>query len=180
MKIFYLQNAIKVPYYCRFHVYARSDWFARVSNNDTNATVSKPPSGKPTGTKSKKNPNNPAHIRILCLTDPARAVNPLELQEDFTEIERSDIIEIRDRSEIDVRFGGNLIKSQRNNDEASDEFEYESSHKLIFQPFSDNRQGFSVKRRQENNPYGKGSIAFHVTGLDQALFEAKIDLSKYM
>ena len=84
------------------------------------------------------------------------------------------------RSEIEVQFGGNLFKSQRNNDEASDEFEYEQSRKLIFHPFSDNRQGFSVKRRNENNPYGKGSIAFCVTGLDRPLFEAKLDLSKFM
>ena len=77
-----------MPYYCRFHVYARSDWFARVSNNDSSST----------GTGNKKTAaNNPAHIRILCLTDPARVVNPLELQEDFTEIERSEVVEIRDR-----------------------------------------------------------------------------------
>ena len=118
---FIFQNAIKVPYFCRFHVYARSDWFARVSNNVENH---KSTNEKTTTTAAAKKPaaaNNPAHVRILCLTDPARAVNPLELQEDFTEIARSDVVEVRDKSDIDVQFGGNLFKSQRNNDEASDE-----------------------------------------------------------
>lgn len=178
------KNAIKVPYFCRFHVYARSDWFARVSNNvenhTTKSTNEKTTAAAAAAAKKPAAANNPAHVRILCLTDPARAVNPLELQEDFTEIARSDVVEVRDKSDIDVQFGGNLFKSQRNNDEASDEFEYEQTHKLIFHPFSDNRQGFSVKRRNENNPYGKGSIAFCVNGIDRPLFEAKIDLSKFM
>lgn len=173
-----------MPYFCRFHVYARSDWFARVSNNvenhTTKSTNEKTTAATSAAAKKPAAANNPAHVRILCLTDPARAVNPLELQEDFTEIARSDVVEVRDKSDIDVQFGGNLFKSQRNNDEASDEFEYEQTHKLIFHPFSDNRQGFSVKRRNENNPYGKGSIAFCVNGIDRPLFEAKIDLSKFM
>ena len=131
--------------------------------------------------------NNPAHVRILCLTEPARAVHPLELQEDFTEIARSaDYVEVRDRSEIEVHFGGNLYKSLKNNEhqeneDACDEFEYDcGNHKLIFHPFNDNRQGFSVKRRNENNPYGKGSISISTSGTERTLFEAKIDLSKFM
>ena len=125
--------------------------------------------------------NTPAHVRILCLTEPARAVHPLELQEDFVEIARShDYVEVRDKSLIEVQFGGNLYKSLRNEDEC-DEFEYDSgSHKLIFHPFNDNRQGFSVKRRNENNPYGKGSISILTSGSERTLFEAKIDLSRFM
>ena len=127
--------------------------------------------------------NNPAHVRILCLTEPARAVHPLELQEDFTEIARSEDVEVRDKSEVDVHFGGNLYKSLKNNeseDDQCDEFEYDcGNHKLIFHPFNDNRQGFAVKRRNENNPYGKGSISISSSG-ERTLFEAKIDLSKFM
>lgn len=123
--------------------------------------------------------NNPAHVRILCLTEPARALHPLELQEDFVEIARSDYAEVRDKSEIEVSFGGNLYKSHVRGDEDCEEFEYDcGSHKLIFHPFNDNRQGFAVKRRNENNPYGKGSIS--ISSSDITLFEAKIDLSRFM
>ena len=51
-----------------------------------------------------------AHLRILCLSEEDRAVHPLELQEDFVEICRTDeCVEIRDKSEIEVRFSGNLV-----------------------------------------------------------------------
>lgn len=128
--------------------------------------------------------NNPAHVRVLCLTEPARAVHPLEFQEDFVELVRSDYVEVREKSEIEVHFGGNLYKTVRDDSQnggstVGDEFEYGASRKLLFHPFSDNRQGFAVKRRNENNPYGKGSISFSTTG-DVTLFEAKIDLSKFM
>ena len=106
-----------MPYFCRFHVYARSDWFARVSNNvenhTTKSTNEKSTAATSAAAKKPAAANNPAHVRILCLTDPARAVNPLELQEDFTEIARSDVVEVRDKSDIDVQFGGNLFKSQQ-------------------------------------------------------------------
>ena len=106
-------------------------------------------------------------------------MHPLELQEDFQEIARSDYVEVRDNSEIEVHFGGNLYKSHRNSEEC-DEFEYDcGSRKLIFHPFSDNRQGFAVKRRNEKNPYGKGSISF-LTSADRTLYETKIDLSRFM
>ena len=114
-------------------------------------------------------------------------MHPLELQEDFVEIARSnDYVEVRDKSRIEVQFGGNLYKSLQNNTneddtENCDEFEYDSGgHKLIFHPFNDNRQGFAVKRRNENNPYGKGSISILTSGSERTLFEAKIDLSKFM
>jgi hypothetical protein len=136
-----------------------------------------------TATKAAPALNNPAHVRVLCLTEPARAVHPLELQEDFVELAKSDYVEMREKSEIEVHFGGNLFKSRCRNDitdesgNSSDEFEY--GHKLVFHPFSDNRQGFAVKRRNVNNPYGKGSISFLTVG-DRPLFETKIDLSKFM
>ena len=112
-------------------------------------------------------------------------MHPLELQEDFVEIARSnDYVEVRDKSRIEVQFGGNLYKSLQDtneNDGNCDEFEYDSGgHKLIFHPFIDNRQGFAVKRRNENNPYGKGSISILTSGSERTLFEAKIDLSKFM
>ena len=159
---------MKVPYFCRFHVYARRQ-------NPSSSTVTTTyMSSKTTAAK----PNHPSHVRILCVTEPARAVNPLELQEDFTEIARSQYVEIRDKTEIEVNFGGNLYKSQPS--ENCDEFEYDcGSHKLIFHPFNDNRQGFSVKRRIENNPYAKGTISFLNTSGDQTLYEDKIDLSRF-
>ena len=169
---FFFQNAVKVPYLCRFHVYARR----RPVITGTFSPVTLHAAGSNQGRA-----NTPAHVRILCLTEPARAVHPLELQEDFVEIARShDYVEVRDKSLIEVQFGGNLYKSLRNEDEC-DEFEYDSgSHKLIFHPFNDNRQGFSVKRRNENNPYGKGSISILTSGSERTLFEAKIDLSRFM
>lgn len=51
-----------------------------------------------------------AHVRVLCISEPDRALNPLELQEDFVEICRSDFVEIYEKGEIDVRFGGNVIQ----------------------------------------------------------------------
>jgi hypothetical protein len=40
-------------------------------------------------------------------------MNPLELQEDFVEICRSDFVEIYEKGEIDVRFGGNVAQTCR-------------------------------------------------------------------
>ena len=174
-KLLLLQNALKVPYFCRFHIYAR-----RYPSNP--ASDSAPASPAPVNSRVSP-PNNPAHIRVLCLTEPARAVHPLELQEDFVELGRSDYVEVRDNSEIEVHFGGNLYKSHRSSNSESeecDEFEYDcGSRKLIFHPFSDNRQGYAVKRRNEKNPYGKGSISFLTSG-DRTLFEQKLDLSRFM
>ena len=96
------------------------------------------------------------------------------------EVARSHYCEVRDKSEVVVHFGGNLYKSQAHEDAEIEEFEYGSSHKLIFHPFNDNRQGFAVKRRNENNPYGKGSISISTAAGDKTLFEAKIDLSRFM
>lgn len=50
---------------------------------------------------------------------------------------------------------------------------------LVFRPFSDNRQAFLLRRRNEKNPYPKGRVTFF-TGLDRTLFEAKIDLTKFL
>ena len=168
---------MKVPYFCRFHVYARRQPLSQSSFNHYPSSATK--------ISSSSKSNNPVHVRILCITEPARAVHPLELQEDFSEIVRSEYVEIRDKSEIEVNFGGNLYKSQEASTTTATEncvdaeFEYDcGSHKLIFHPFNDNRQGFSVKRRNENNPYGRGSISF-VTSGDQTLYEAKIDLSRF-
>ena len=188
---------------CRFHVYARrrqpppgsiSKLTLSSSPAASEASPAKAPNTKSitssattkaSSNQKEKAPNNPAHVRILCLTEPARAVHPLELQEDFVEIARSnDYVEVRDKSRIEVQFGGNLYKSLQNtneDEENCDEFEYDSGgHKLIFHPFNDNRQGFAVKRRNENNPYGKGSISILTSGSERTLFEAKIDLSKFM
>ncbi len=205
---FLFQNTIRVPYFVRFHVYARKHPISAVFA----AEASKPPAPAPTsktilplGTGGK-NPavsgksktaesaiKGAAHVRILCLTEPGRAIHPLELQEDFTELVSSDYVEIRDRSEIEVSFGGNLYKFVKKSsdggsghggniiEDVCDEFEYDSAgRKLIFHPFADNRQGFTVKRRNEKNPYGKGSISFSTAGSDNVLFDAKIDLSKFM
>jgi hypothetical protein len=42
-------------------------------------------------------------------------MNPLELQEDFVVICRSDFVEIYEKGEIDVRFGGNVAQTCREN-----------------------------------------------------------------
>ena len=177
---YFFQNAVKVPYLCRFHVYARRKP-APPSSSILSASSPTPSLISSSNASSNQKANNPAHVRILCITEPVRAVHPLELQEDFVEIARSnDYVEVRDKSGIEVQFGGNLYRSLRNEDEC-DEFEYDSGgHKLIFHPFNDNRQGFAVKRRNENNPYGKGSISILTSGSERTLFEAKIDLSRFM
>lgn len=147
-----------------------------------------------------------AHLRILCLSEQDRAVHPLELQEDFVEICRTDeFVEIRDKSEIEVRFSGNLVC--RNEDEfvmlrsvgamsgsehmgelnatssnASDDlFLSVDNKKLTFRPFDDNRMGFAVKRKNEKNLFAKGSISFVTTTAgDKVLYETKLDLSQFM
>ncbi len=40
-------------------------------------------------------------------------------------------------------------------------------------------QAYLIKRRNEKNPYPKGRVTFF-TGVDRALFEAKIDLTKFL
>ena len=147
-----------------------------------------------------------AHLRILCLSEQDRAVHPLELQEDFVEICRTDeFVEIRDKSEIEVRFSGNLVC--RNEDEfvmlrsvggmcgsehmgelnttsgnvSDDLFSSVDNKKLTFRPFDDNRMGFAVKRKNEKNLFAKGSISFvTTTSGDTVLYETKLDLSQFM
>ena len=151
-----------------------------------------------------------AHLRILCLSEEDRAVHPLELQEDFVEICRTDeCVEIRDKSEIEVRFSGNLVclneeefimlksattthggseqvggdsNATPGNDLPDDLFSnVDSSKKLTFKPFDDNRMGFAVKRKNEKNLFAKGSISFVTTNAgDKVLYETKLDLSQFM
>ena len=145
-----------------------------------------------------------AHLRILCLSEQDRAVHPLELQEDFVEICRTDeFVEIRDKSEIEVRFSGNLVCLDEDEFHflrsscmtssgpdhiteltaslSEDVFTNIDSHKMVFKPFDDNRMGFAVKRKNEKNLFAKGSISF-VTSIagDKVLYETKLDLSQFM
>lgn len=129
-------------------------------------------------------------------------MNPLELQEDFIEICRSDFVEIYEKGEIDVRFGGNVVQTCRESisghatsasgsasvadatadcDGACQEFDYGTGKRVImFQPFGDNRQGFAVRRRNDKNPFAKGSILFVNASNNKTLYEEKVDLTKYL
>ena len=143
----------------------------------------------------------------MCLSEQDRAVHPLELQEDFVEICRTDeFVEIRDKAEIEVRFSGNLVcldedefdllrssciissgqdhitELNTTSSTLSDElFSNVDSKKLIFKPFDDNRMGFAVKRKNEKNLFAKGNISFvTATAGDKVLYETKLDLSQFM
>ena len=190
--IFRFQNTNRVPYLCRFHLYARK-LPPSISNHNNNDFKSHTP------TKTPKL----ANLRILCLSEPDRSVHPLELQEDFVEIEQSESVEIRDKSELDVRFGGNLVcrleedkslcsavinsclhddkdilEEDRHHEER--EFVNQEAKKLLFRPFDDNRMGFEIKRRNEKNPFPKGTISIVSSGAEKVLFETKLDLGQYM
>ena len=161
-----------------------------------------------------RGPPKLANLRILCLSEPERSVHPLELQEDFVEITRSEeLVEIRDNAELEVRFGGNLLcrleedkslvsavinsclceanacsapcgntdcsapsgtkvnfaesaeataiaaKTANISVENEREFVPCETKKLIFRPFSDNRMGWEIKRKNEKNPFPKGTIS---------------------
>ena len=143
----------------------------------------------------------------MCLSEQDRAVHPLELQEDFVEICQTDeFVEVRDKSEIEVRFSGNLVcldedefdlirsscvtsgqehmteLNTSSGDFSADElFSNVDSKKLIFKPFDDNRMGFVVKRKNEKNCFAKGSISFvTATAGEKVLHETKLDLSQFM
>eukprot|EP00096_Caligus_rogercresseyi_P015940 TRINITY_DN8444_c0_g1_i1.p1 TRINITY_DN8444_c0_g1~~TRINITY_DN8444_c0_g1_i1.p1 ORF type:complete len:552 (-),score=180.63 TRINITY_DN8444_c0_g1_i1:297-1952(-) len=134
----------RVPYWARFHAYAR---------------------------RRSEDPLGTVQIRILVLTEADRGVRPLELQEDFKEVARSDFVQVLEKTDIGVDFEGNLLIHEGEPDE----------WRRTFQPFTDNRQGFLIKRRKVHNPYGKGSIVFKSLSENNAtLFEAKIDVSKYL
>ncbi len=142
MYVHFLQTTTRVPYMARFFLYAR------------------------------RSPTNPeeAVLRLLCLTEPERAENPLELREDFKEVLRTDYVEIYDKNEVAVRFMGNVERS------GDDE-----EHLLRFRPFLENRETYHVKRKNEKNPYLKGKVAlYQASGVDKLLFESKIDLTKVM
>ena len=147
-----------------------------------------------------------AHLRILCLSEQDRAVHPLEIQEDFVEICRTDeFVEVRDKSEIEVQFSGNLVcldeeefdmlrsscvtsgtehiteLTSSSGTLADELFSNVDNHKMTFKPFDDNRMGFAIKRKNEKNLFAKGSIAFvTTTGGDKVLYETKLDLSQFM
>ena len=137
-----------------------------------------------------------AHGRVLCISEPDRALNPLELQEDFVELCRSDFVEIYEKGEIDVRFGGNVAQTCRESaaghpgssaesaadcDGTCQELDYGIGKRvIIFQPFGDNRQGFAVRRRNDKNPYAKGTISFVSVANNKTLYEEKIDLTKFL
>jgi hypothetical protein len=61
------------------------------------------------------------------------------------------------------------------------EFDYGTGKRvIIFQPFGDNRQGFAVRRRNDKNPFAKGTISFVDASNNKTLYEEKIDLTKYL
>lgn len=130
-------------------------------------------------------------------------MHPLELQEDFVEICRTDeFVEIRDKSEIEVRFSGNLVCLDEDEFDllrsscvtsgpdhiteltaslSEEVFTNIDNHKMVFKPFDDNRLGFAVKRKNEKNIFAKGSISFVTsTAGDKVLYETKLDLSQFM
>lgn len=127
---------MRVPYMARIFLYAR-----RVSSEEV-------------------------ALRILCLTEPERAENPLELQEDFIELCHSDYVEIIEKSDINVKFSGNLLQVETDD------------RKIKFRPFYECRESYTIKRRNDNNPYPKGKIILF-TGMDNLLFETKVDLTKF-
>ncbi len=174
-------------------------------------------------------------MRALCLTEPDRAENPLELREDFQELCRSEFVEIYDKAEVrkkhcffrnritvvllpttlprqvHVKFSGNLLKCEVISAAAAaaDKAALEAAvavddtksivagsvagatlsfmggtGTITFRPFSDNRQAYLLKRRNEKNPYPKGRVTFFTgvagSGAERPLFEAKIDLTKFL
>ena len=54
------------------------------------------------------------------------------------------------------------------------------SKKLTFRPFSDNRMGFEIKRRNEKNPFPKGTISIVISGTEKVVLEEKLDLNQFM
>ena len=83
------QNANRVPYFCRFYLYARKNP-PPLSNHNNNAAEFPQSRGSNRGSGKRVVFREPklANLRILCLSEPERSVNPLELQEDFVEITR--------------------------------------------------------------------------------------------
>ena len=115
---------------------------------------------------ARRHSSEEVSLRVLCLTEPERAENPLELQEDFIELCRSDYVEIIEKAEVNVKFSGNLLKCES------------EDRRIIFRPFYECRESYTVKRRNDNNPYPKGKVIFF-TGMDNLLFETKVDLTKF-
>jgi len=52
--------------------------------------------------------------------------------------------------------------------------------KLIFRPFSDNRMGFEIKRKNEKNPFPKGTISIVTSSSEKVVLEEKLDLNQFM
>lgn len=70
----FFQSAMRVPYLARFFLYARRHTTEEVT------------------------------LRILCLTEPERSENNLEVQEEFTELCKSDFIEIFDKARTTLLY----------------------------------------------------------------------------
>jgi hypothetical protein len=126
---------------------------------------------------ARRSPTTPdeAVLRLLCLTEPERAENPLELREDFKEVLRTDFVEIFDKNEVVLKFSGNLERVvQADSDD-------EDGARLRFRPFLENRLPCAVRRKNEKNSYFKGKVAlYQASGVDKMLFESKVDLTKVM
>lgn len=162
---------MRVPYLARFHLYAR-----QYSKGES------------------------VMVRALCITEPDRAEHPLELQEDFGELCHSEDVEIYDKTEINIKFGGNLLRvpvisaaaqaaaasgmiggdtSTIGGGDGGGMSEFSDDSRFQFRPFSDNRKAFVIRRKNDKNPYTKGRVTFF-TGMDKVLYEAKIDLTKFL
>lgn len=142
---------------------------------------------------AKRHSSDEVTVRVLCLTEPDRALHPLEVQEEFEQICQSEDVEIFDKTDIGVKFSGNLLLSEDQphatfHNNASEEVTAPDSAALLgrqvsqllhFRAFSENRQAFTLKRRNDKNPYPKGKITFF-SGVERVLFEPKIDLTKFL
>jgi hypothetical protein len=61
------------------------------------------------------------------------------------------------------------------------EFDYGTGKRVVvFQPFGDNRQGFAVRRRNDKNPFAKGTVSFVNVANGKTLYEEKVDLTKFL
>ncbi|XP_059087243.1 ankyrin-3-like [Tigriopus californicus] len=124
---------------------------------------------------ARRHSSDEVQVRILCLTEPHKEDVTLEAQEEFRELCKSDFVEIYQKAEIGVKFGGNIVFSD------TDDGHHTSpeDRRLRFRPFFEGRESYLVKRRNNKNPYPKGKVTLY-TGVDNLLYEAKIDLTKFL
>lgn len=78
------------------------------------------------------------------------------------------------QTEVGIKFSGNLLLVVD-----AESGDTEDCTRLVFRPFSENRRSFSLKRRNDKNPYTKGRVTFF-TGVDRTIFETKVDLTKFL